>query len=84
MFTSKNFLLIVLLLSIAFAQTTDAETIIQNNPELQTIVNNYYGCAEWDGNTCLKCSVNYYFNLNGICCCVNPQCRIFNQDVGIC
>jgi hypothetical protein len=40
-------------------------------------------CASWSGNTCLKCSVNAYFN-NGVCTQVNPLCMTFDSSNGNC
>jgi hypothetical protein len=62
----------------------DVQNLIANDPTILVTLNNYYGCAKWDGNTCLTCSVGFYFNVNGTCCQVHPQCRLFNQDIGIC
>ena len=93
MLAYKTALLALLLITTSvFAQqkmapappSAEVEALIANDPTLLTVLNNHFGCAELDGNNCLKCSANYYFNTKGICCKVHPQCRVFNQDVGIC
>lgn len=96
MFRAKYLLAFLLLTAGVFAQASlhsntpptpppqEVQDLIANNPEVLTTLNNFFGCAEWDGNTCLSCSSGFYFNTNGICCKVHPQCRLFNQDVGIC
>lgn len=55
-----------------------------NNPEFVKALNNYFGCKTLKNDVCIECSDHYYFNKNGICCEVSPQCKTFNQDVGIC
>lgn len=86
-----HFLIVALLLTTAILAnqipappSAEVEALIANDPALLTVLNNHFGCAEWDGNTCLACSAHYYFNNKGVCCKVHPQCKIFNQDVGIC
>ena len=70
-------LLTLVLLSVAFAQDVSAD--LANDPELLAIVNNYFGCKTWEDGVCTECSDHYYFNKNGICCEVKPQCRVFNR-----
>ena len=73
MFNTKTFLVALLLATAALSQaiappSAEVQNLVDNNPELLNILNNHFGCAEWDGTTCLRCSDRYYFNTKGICC----------------
>ena len=73
------------ILSLSAAQEVAvAATATEFDPELLTILNNYFGCKTWEEGVCVECSEHYYFNKNGICCEVKPECRIFNVEEGIC
>lgn len=87
--TMKLFFLVALLLVAGLAQnlqppSAEVQALVNNDPQLLTTLNNYFGCAKWDGTVCLECAQHFFFNVKGICCQVSPQCRLFNQDVGIC
>ena len=43
------------------------------------------GCArwDWDAQICLSCSPRFFFNLQGICTEINPNCQDFNAQ-GVC
>lgn len=73
MFSIKLLLLAVLLCTSAFAQTIvtpspDVQALVANNTAVLTVLNNYFGCAKWDGTVCIQCSQHYFFNAKGICC----------------
>ena len=70
------------LISLTIAQDISAD--LTNDPELLSIVINYFGCKTWEDGVCTECSDHYYFNNNGVCCEVKPQCRVFNREQGIC
>ena len=85
----KNLRAIVLLcvLALACSQTVTTTSVRGdefNNPEFVKVLNNYFGCKTWDNGICVECSDHYYFNENGVCCEVKPQCKNFNRQVGIC
>ena len=48
------------------------------------MLNNYFGCKTWEDGVCTECSERYYFNKNGVCCEVKPECNVFNKAEGIC
>ncbi len=43
-------------------------------------------CARYDQDQskCLQCSNRYYFNQNGICTAVSPQCQTWSNATGLC
>jgi hypothetical protein len=43
-------------------------------------------CVQYDQTQtiCLQCSTRYYFNLNGICTAVSPQCQTWDIKTGSC
>jgi len=82
--SALKFLLLLLILGSVYAQDDAAQALVDANPELLAVLNNYFGCSKWDNQLCLECSKGYFFNEKGICCEVSPQCRIFNQAQGIC
>lgn len=41
-------------------------------------------CAQFNGNTCIKCSFGAIFDGNGVCQIVNPNCKSFNNVTGTC
>ena len=78
-------LLLLCLLAGTFAQ--DAPILSEedlNDPELLKLLNNYFGCKTWEDGVCVECSDHYYFNNNGVCCEVKPECRIFDREQGVC
>ena len=80
MFKAKYFLAILLLTAGVFAQASlndkklpsppsqEVLNLIASNPEVLAVLNNYFGCAKWNDNTCLSCSAGFYFNINKTCC----------------
>lgn len=71
-------ILTILLLVCALGQSqlgSTLEPLIVDDPTLLKTLNNYFGCKTWAGEVCLECSTRYYFNKNGICCEVKPECR---------
>lgn len=84
MLTLKTFLALSLAITLIFTQTTTITSTPLNLTALNITLDNYFGCAKWDGESCLSCSSGFFFNSNGICCQVSPQCKIFNTAVGKC
>ena len=83
----KYWLLAILFLAAITVQQqpdTQLDPELLNDPELVKLLNNYFGCKTWEDGVCVECSENYYFNSNGICCEVKPQCRLFNREQGVC
>ena len=56
----------------------------KENAEEEKKLKNYLGCKIWEEDVCKECAKGYYFNDEGICCEINPQCRIFNVNMGKC
>ena len=88
-------LVVLLLTALASTQVVDLtqvftpETIATlgpeyNDPNFMKVINNYFGCKEWKDGFCVACSQGFIFNKNGICCKVDPNCQLFNRDVGVC
>lgn len=44
------------------------------------------GCKvwNWDNNTCLQCSLRWYFGSSGFCAAVSDSCKTFDQNSGVC
>lgn len=87
----KLCLLFLVLLGLASCQLRTVQATVtlydsQANQDANTLrtINNYYGCKTWQDDVCVECSARYYFNKNGICCEVKPECREFNTQEGIC
>lgn len=83
----KYWLLAFLFLAVLTVQQDAATTLdpeLLNDPELVKLLNNYFGCKTWEEGVCTECSENYYFNKNGICCEVKPQCQLFDREQGLC
>lgn len=73
------------LLTLAWSQTFNTIRGPEyTDPVFLKTINNYFGCKTWNNNVCIECSDHYHFNGIGICCQINPQCKRFNQQVGIC
>ena len=85
MLKSNWWVLALTILSIGFAQdmATDID-LSELSPEVLAILNNHFGCKTWDGDVCVECSDRFYFNNNGICCEVKPECKIFDRELGVC
>ena len=84
MFSVKPWLLLVVLLSLATTQDVTHDSELLEDPELVALLNNYFGCKTWEDGVCTECSFRYYFNKNGVCCEVKPECKVFNTAEGIC
>ena len=83
---SKTYFLLVLLLlvgCISGQSLTLSEEQLADTA-LMTQLNNYFGCRVWSGDSCIECAETYYFNKNGICCCVDEHCLQFNTQEGVC
>lgn len=75
-------LILVCLFGLTYGQEATTTSILTEedlaNAELMKVLNNYFGCRVWQDGVCVECSERYYFNNEGICCEVKPECRIFN------
>ena len=78
-FLALLFITSILAQSAPAPPSAELQAMINQDPQLLVTLNNHFGCAEWDGNTCLKCSSRYYFNAKGICCEVKPQCKMLES-----
>lgn len=38
------------------------------------------GCALWNGNTCIQCSMRWYFNSQGVCQIVSDYCSTWDSN----
>jgi hypothetical protein len=41
-------------------------------------------CFKYNGSLCVICSTRFYFNQNGICTAVDPQCKTYDDATGSC
>lgn len=41
-------------------------------------------CAQWEGDTCVACSTDSYFNAKGICVQRDPLCKTFDDKNAVC
>ena len=83
----KYWLIGLLFLAVLTVQQDAASTLdpeLLNDPEMVKLLNNYWGCKTWDEGVCVECSDHFYFNSNGVCCEVKPQCKLFNREEGMC
>ena len=75
-------LIFLCLIGLACSQVVTSTSVLSEqdlaNTELMKVLNNYFGCKTWSDGVCVECSARYYFNNEGICCEVKPQCRVFN------